>query len=421
VFFMSVMQSALLALSVTACSISSIALAQNGQISHDSEIAAVPAAVPIQFSEEGFSGPGADLLRKGLDETQFVMIGEAHGHAEAPQLVSAFASETRAYGFDNYAIEVGPFSADWLESMLQEGGVARLAEELSGRPLAIPFLGSREEARAALSFARNGRLWGVDQEFIGSPLIHLSALQGMNPTNSDLLERLELAEREAFRSGNQGAVMFATMDHSGWSELRAVFDGNDEALALIASMERSQGIYQSFFMGRGLDNNLDRVDLIRRNFLQHYQSALTENGTPPRVLMKFGATHGGRATSSMSTFDLGSLIEGMAASNGLEALHIAYIPIGGVTTAIRLSPDGVFSEKPVEAEALRALLRNSGIDVDAIDASEGHFVIDLEPIKRKLGNGGLAELEPTERFLVLGFDYLITTSAATASTPLASE
>ncbi|MCK0127600.1 hypothetical protein [Erythrobacter sp. F6033] len=377
------------------------------------------AALPLTFSENGFAGPGASLLRDDLQQAQFVMIGEAHGHAEAPLLVSAFASETQAYDFRYYAVEVGPYSAEWLQQTLLESGEAGLAEELSGRPLAIPFLNSVEEARAAAAFAQSGGLWGVDQEFIGSPLIHLEILSNMESQNPALVKRLEQTEREAFASGNQGAVLFATIAADGWQELRDAFTGNLDALDRIAAMERSQSIYQSFFMGRGLDNNLDRVELIRRNFLRQYQSAAKSSDAAPRVLMKFGLTHGGRATSSMSTFDLGSLIEGMAASNGLEALHIAYLPIGGTATAIMPSPDGAFSEKPVSADELRSLLVDSAIDLEMIESSEGHFVIDLEPIKRKLGNAGLAELEPMTRFLVLGFDYLVTTSSATAAKPLA--
>ncbi len=378
------------------------------------------AALPLVFSESGFEGPGASLLREELQQAQFVMIGEAHGHADAPLLVSAFASETQAYDFRYYAIEVGPYSAEWLQQTLLEGGEAGFAEELRGRPLAIPFLNSVEEARAATAFARRGRLWGVDQEFIGSPLIHLEILSNIESKNPALVKRLEQNEREAFASGNQGAVLFAKIDADGWQELRDAFTGNSDALDRIAAMERSQLIYQSFFMGRGLENNLDRVEMIRRNFLRHYQSALQSNEAAPRVLMKFGLTHGGRATSSMSTFDLGSLIEGMAASNGLEALHVAYLPIGGTATAIMPSPEGAFSERPVSADELRTLLADSGIELKMIDISEGHFVIDLDPIKRRLGNGGLAELEPMMRFLVLGFDYLITTSSATPTTPLAS-
>ncbi len=378
------------------------------------------AALPLEFSENGFAGLGAETLRKGLAQTQFVMIGEAHGHADAPLLVSAFASEAQAYGFPYYAIEVGPHSADWLQQILQESGEAGLAEELSGRPLAIPFLNSAEEARAAAPFAQSGGLWGVDQEFIGSPLIHLKILGNMDSQNPELVDRLKQTEREAFASGNQGAVLFATIDGDGWQELRDAFEGNSDALDRIAAMERSQSIYRSFFMGRGLDNNLDRVELIRRNFLRYYQSALESGDAAPRVLMKFGLTHGGRATSSMSTFDLGSLIEGMAASNGLEALHVAYLPIGGTATAIMPSPDGAFSERPVSAGELRALLEGSGIDLEMIESTDGHFVIDLDPIKRRLGNAGLAELEPMMRFLVLGFDYLITTSSATPATPLAA-
>ena len=384
----------------------------------------VPQISPIalDFDADGISGPAADVLREEIARSQFVMIGEDHGYADPPLLLSALGAEGSEHGFDYYAVEVGPISTAWLEDKLAAGGTEELAAVFAGRPLAAPFLSMREEALAALPYACAGKLWGVDQEFIGSPLIHFEFLaERATGDVRAMVEGLLNEEREAFASGNQANVFIVKAQPEDWQNLRDAFSDDELALAVIHELERSAKVYQSNFQGRGLDNNLDRVALIREYFLDAYTKAQAVDGKPPKVVMKFGATHGGRSTSPMATFDLGSIIEGMAAANGMEALHIVYMPLGGEQTAIRPSPDGWFLTKPTDGEKLRSLLGSAGVDLAAMEGSEGHFLIPMNPVKRALRNKGLQELDGMSRFFVLGFDYLVTTNAAKPATPLASE
>ncbi|MDN3645123.1 hypothetical protein QWY75_02750 [Pontixanthobacter aestiaquae] len=376
----------------------------------------------IEFSSDGFAGAGAEMLRSALAGAQFIGIGEDHGYAGAPALVAAFAREGKPHGFDYYAIEVGPHSTAWLREKLRSSGVDGYARALEGRPLAIPFLNFREEAEVAAAFTADGKLWGIDQEFIGSPMIHLEWLAERAGSNTDIVIALFEKEKEAFAAGNQTAVLMATADNERWTQLRDIFAADAEALVVIDELKRSQSIYRSIFAGRGLENNLDRVELIREYFLSSYSRAAAGDQSPPKVIFKMGAVHVGHATSPMSTFDIGSLVEGMAAANGMDALHIAYLPVGGEQTAIRPSADGAFTVKPTtRGDTLRASLEAAGVNMTALDEGDGHFVIPLEPVRRSMGNKGLSEADDMFRFLVLGFDYLVTTKAGKPATPLATE
>lgn len=373
----------------------------------------------LSFDERGLTGPGAESLISNLKDTQFVMIGEDHGFADAPRLVTAFAAETKDLGFANYVIEVGPFSTEWIAETLRTGGPKALSDRLKGRPLAIPFLNLKEEAEAAMAFLGDGKLWGVDQEFIGSPLIHFEILQTEFGVEKSPLGDLAQSEREAFASGKQADVFFARASEADWDELRKLFEHNGDAIARIEAMEASAAIYRPFFFGQGLDNNLDRVAIIRKYFLSAYRRALEGEGRPPRAILKFGATHAGKGSTPVHTFDLGSLIEGLAASHDLEALHVAYIPIGGSAVAIFPSAEGSFTVKPARAEGLVEALALAGVRLESIYEGDGHYVIDLEKVRRALGDRGLSEIDPNTRFTVLGFDHLITTNLGAPATPLA--
>ena len=414
---------------VVTIAIAALGLAFGSASSAQEQDDAAPAELPeptitplaLEFSAEGLSGEGAEQILARIPNAQFIAIGEDHGFADAPVLLAALAAESAPHGFDTYAIEVGPWSTGWLREQLRDGGVEGLASALEGRPLAIPFLSMRAEAEVATGFLDEGKLWGIDQEFIGSPLIHLDWLAGRAEVGegAGFVTGLYTTEREAFAAGNQGAVFMATAGPQTYAQLRDIFAGDAEALELIAALEISQSIYAANFTGRGFDNNTDRVELIKSYFLQHYAAAREETGEAPRVLMKMGATHIGAATSPMKTFDIGSLIEGLAAAEGRQVLSIAYLPLGGEQLGIRPSPDGAFSTREVSAnQALVSVLKQGGVDLAAI-GDEGHYVIPLEPVRRALGNGGLNDADWMARFVVLGFDFLVTTNKGRAGEPLA--
>lgn len=404
-----------------AVSCSSYASAQEAQTAPQ-ETAAVIEPLQLEFSETGLGGPAGAELRSKIGNSQFIMIGEDHGFADAPALVAAFVAEARPDHDYVYAAEVGPITARWVQGELRDGGLNGLEAALAGKPLAIPFLSMREEAEVASQFLNEGQLWGIDQEFIGSPLIHLESLKERRDDASGSVASLLENEIASFAAGDQSSAFMATADKERFARLCSIYVNDTEAVKIIDALEVSQEIYQANFEGRGLDNNLDRVALIRQYFLREYRQAAALKSDAPRVIFKMGAVHAGRATSPMSTFDVGSLIEGMAASNGLDALHIAYIPIGGEQAYVKPSETSAFAVRDVggQGEGIKAALEAAGVDMSQVMNSEGHFLIDLEAVRRQMGNRGLNSTNPMFRFLVLGFDYLVTTSDGKPATPLSS-
>jgi hypothetical protein len=54
---------------------------------------------------------------------------------------------------------------------------------------------------------------------------------------------------------------------------------------------------------------------------------------------------------------------------------------------------------------------NLGITAASLP-QKGWTLIPLEPIRRQIDNGGIDAMKPEARFLLLGFDYVITTPDA---------
>ncbi len=389
-----------------------------------SAAAQAPAIYEMRLEAGALAGPGADLILADIPSAQFILVGEDHGFADPPEIALALAKAARPFGLVNHVVEIGPLTDEWAQARLADGGPDALATALQGRPLAIPFLGMREDAVLADYFVKNAprrrdALWGVDQEFIGAPLIWLDRLEALarNDAARKLAADALAAERAAFAKGDFAAMFMFTATPETFAALRRAFAGDSEAAPIIEALDESAAIYRAYNTGKNYASNADRIAYIRREFLRQYGAA---KGPAPRALFKMGAIHLGLGTTFLSTIDLGALTEGLAADNGLDVLRVLVLPLSGRQTAIAPSAAGPFKTAEMKFELTADLLKAVGVDESAV-AADGYTVIPLEPARRTLEQKGLSGLSGELRFFVLGYDYLITTKSARAATPLALE
>lgn len=373
----------------------------------------------MDIENGALQGAGADAILSRLPDAQFILVGEDHGFADSPEITAAIARAAKPYGVRHHVVEAGPHSLAWVSGILKAGEPDDLAAAMSGRPLALPFINMREDAALADEIVdAGGTLWAVDQEFIGSPqlLLDLLAARARSAAAKSEIEALLAKEKAAFAAFDQSAMFMSSADAAVFDNLRRLFPRDRDALAIVASMEESASIYQSFGAGANFASNTDRVALIRRLFLKAYGDAREKT---PRAIFKMGLNHVGLGSTTLNTFDLGSFTEGFAAANGLDVLRIAFYPLEGAQTQIRPSPEGVFATVDYRSEDLAAFL--AAVDVSAEDIpDDGYAVIALEPLRRKLEQKRINALPAEGRFILLGFDYLVTTRAARPATPLAN-
>jgi len=378
------------------------------------------AQVGTMTLEDGvLMGAGAGAMAAHLENAQFILLGEEHGFADPPEIGKALAEAARPYGLRHHVVEVGPIATQWTVEILQNDGVDGLAAALDGRPLALPFLNMREDAELAKYFLDNrGDLWGIDQEFIGSSILHLERLEALaqNDAARSFVSELKEAERNAFATGAQGSMFMSAADDAAFGELETHFAGQEKALRIIEGLRASAAIYQAFGRGENFKSNSDRIDLIKTQFLEHYSDA---RGRAPRALFKMGWNHVGRGTTYLNTFDIGSLTEGVAAVNGLDVLRLLIVPLQGMQTQVRPSPDGFFNTVDYQSDEVTEILGAMNIVAEDIPF-DGWAVIEFAPLRLALGQKGLNALSPKTKSMVLGFDYLITTRGAKAATPLAN-
>ncbi|MBD9367508.1 hypothetical protein [Xanthomonas sp. XNM01] len=362
--------------------------------------------LPIAFSPDGLSDTGGERLRAELANAQFVAVGESHGFADVPEFGLALARDLRRIDPRlHHAVEIGPFSARWLARRLQsapgDGGLDAVARGLAGTRLSMPFTSYVEDARLAAGFPDvDGapRLWGIDQEFVGAAAL-LAQDVGDAPASAP---QAPVA---------LGDVWLPTATPADFQALSARYHDDAAAGAVIDALSESAGIYRFNVAGASGASNEARGALMRRYFLDAYRAA----GPAPRVLLKMGANHLGRGTTATGIYDLGSLLPGLAAANGMTSLHVAFMPMAGQMRSLDPTQEHATVVVPHKDTSIAPLLAAAGIDEGRIGAT-GYVLIPLTNLRYRLTVKQRATLPAGSRFLLEGFDYLVTTRDAHAAT-----
>jgi len=363
----------------------------------------------------GLSGSGAGIIRNELSTAQFVLYGEDHGFADSPLLLRAIAHEARQFGFKYHAVEAGPLSTRMIrETLAREGeeGLHKLVHEV---PLGIPFLSLKDDAALASDFLGSDAkgtpyLWGIDQEFIGSSVFHLRRLVAIAPDQGARAAASKLLgeEQDAAAKAAQQDFLLVRYKDSDFDALAALFKRSAEAQAIIAELKESAAVYQLWMSGHNYENNARRARLLAKNFLADYGRAA--DGAP-KVVFKMGLEHVALGTTTINTIDIGTLATEMAREHGKTALRIAFLPMGGHNIAFAPKPGNPTTVETYDSAESKELFAALGLDAAQL-SKDGWTLIPLEPVRQALDTQGLEKLKPFARFVILGYDYVVTTPDA---------
>ncbi len=383
--------------------------------------AAPPQVLALQVKEGKLTGAGAEAIRGELAKAQFILFGEDHGFADSPIVLRAIASEARPLGFKYHVVEVGPLSTRMIRETLTHDGVPGLHKLVHETPLGIPFLSLKDDVDLASDFLGADSkgtpfLLGIDQEFIGSPPFHLKRLVEIAPDDKarEAATKLLDEEKDAAAKAAQDKFLMTRFHDADFDGLAAQFKGQEEAQNIIAELKESAAIYQLWMGGRNYENNARRARLLAKNFLEIYKSTAEPQ---PKIVFKMGLEHVALGTTTINTIDLGTLATSMARANGQTALRIAFLPMGGQNTAFAPKPGNPVTVQKYESKEVSDFFASIRVETGALP-KEGWALVPLEPIRQALDTKGIEALKPFARFVLLGYDYVITTPNAKAGVSL---
>ncbi len=371
----------------------------------DERIAA--SRLPFEWRESTPSAAGAEFLLREAARAEFTVIGESHGNVETCTLTGWLLDELRAHGYRSFATETGPCTTDHLVGVARADGAAGVVGFVRSYPFAVAFLFWQEEAQLfADAVAGDYGVWGLDQEFTGSPgflLSHLAANAASEDARAlasdwSAREQDALAHFMATRDPSKGFM--ARADAEAWRALDAAFADEDAALRrMLAELRASQEIYGHYHGGRYYENNRSRIALMKRHFADRLAAE------PGKVLLKFGAAHAGRGYSPFDQLDIGNHAAEAAVARGGDSFHVF-----------------VFGKKSVAADgAERDLIDPASPTarlLAALPEDGADSVIDLRALRPALSNKTARREQAELHALVFRFDALVLLAELRASTPL---
>ena len=369
----------------------------------------------ISVQEGTLHGPGAELLLQRAGDAQFVLIGEDHGFVEPPRLAMALNRSLGPKSLPHLVIETGPSAA----RLLAANSSQAVAELVRRHPGVFPFFGWQDDVAMTAQWNAEKTtidpLWGIDQEFILGTQLSMQRLVELAPdaktraVAQDYLARARASDARMLSLHDPGEVYLPAMTAADFSALRA--GAVPEAVALINGLEESARIYQ-LQNSEGYRSNHLRSRLMKRQFMQHYHAAQARGESTPRAMFRLGAYHTYRGLSPTNQFDIGNLATELAASNGMDSLHILMIAAGGKVNRKQVfMKDESMRSVPYAAEEELAVLGAKPLLQAALPTD--WVLIDLAPL-RSMWDARTAAGPEFER-LVFAYDFVVVVPQATAA------
>lgn len=365
------------------------------------------AVYPARLSSQGLEGPGAEVLLEEGRAAEFFLIGESHGNVQTCRLTGWLLEHLGDAGYDALAIETGPCTTETLVAVAESGGVDGVVDFIEENPFTVAFLFWREEVELFVdAIDRGWSVWGLDQEFVGSPrlLLRLLAENASSDAARDLaaewLARAEAGFAHFAATGDRSRGFMALVQPDDFAALAAAFADEDPSLVrILDELRATTAIYGHYHAGRYYLNNRDRIDLMKR----HLADRLRARGDEARVVLKFGSVHMGRGYSPMAQLDLGNFAAEVSVARGGRSFHL------NVFARRAVAVDGSVTDFEATTPWLAPFY----------EALEGDAaVFDLRPLRPLLSAPSAQALNPELHDLVFRFDALLLVAEFDATTPL---
>ena len=282
-------------------------------------------------------GSGAKVLKRMIKSSQFINYGETHGSEQVSTIIKAFMPLLKKAGFNYFAIEVGPNSAQKLSELSSPASetVKNLyafnsrysVSQGKDTAVPIPFFDGVSDAEFLQIARENGmHLWGIDQEFYFSPFFLMDEMVTTvkNTSKYKKVNQLKQLAQQAMyqhfiaevQKKIDNAYPLIKKEKAVQDFFSAFEKSNKKAQDIINNMKISWDIYIHWRN----DSHADRISYIRNNFMKKYKEALKKEKRP-KVFTKIGSLHASKLISN-GAFDVGHLTEELAQKSKTNSTSI---------------------------------------------------------------------------------------------------
>lgn len=322
-----------------------------------------------------FQGKGWDILLDEIKQSNSVLLGEIHFTNEIPYFTNAIINEVN---FDNYFLEVDPYSVDLIETKIKSLSTEQLNSFVKEYYTSFSFLQYEPEFTLFNNLVkRNTKIYGVEQMSISADQMITLSLKETSKNKKAIEIYDQMLHNSKLVASKEGLEKYYMLSEDCLQKL-------DLLLKLKLSVKERKQI-EAFRLSREIYTK--RSHPLRIQLMKNILLTQMPDWNNKKNLFKFGANHlpkGETILTKTDLYDIGSLISNIEDANFRKSLHIMVVGKG---------------EDKNDNDSFKSFLN--------VANNEQWYCFDLKPLKKSILQNKLKVDDVYLSRVIKGYDYLI--------------
>ncbi|MBE8724510.1 hypothetical protein [Flavobacterium hungaricum] len=322
-----------------------------------------------------FQGKGWDILLDEIKQSNSVLLGEVHFTNEIPYFTNAIINEV---DFDNYFLEVDPYSVDLIETKIKSLSTEQLNSFVKEYYISFSFLQYEPEFTLFNNLIkRNTKIYGVEQMSVSADQMIISNLKETSKNKKVIEIYDQMLHNSKLVASKEGLEKYYMLSEDCLQKL-------DLLLKLKLSVKERKQI-EAFKLSREIYTK--RSHPLRIQLMKNILLTQMPDWNNKKNLFKFGANHmpkGETILTKTDLYDIGSLISNIEEANFRKSLHIMVVGKG---------------EDEDDNNSFKSFLNMVN--------NEQWYCFDLKPLKKSILQNKLKVDDVYLSRVIKGYDYLI--------------
>ncbi|WP_443938203.1 hypothetical protein [Pedobacter sp. MW01-1-1] len=325
--------------------------------------------------DSSFQGKGWEVLLNEIKQSNAVLLGETHFTNEIPYFTNAIVNEVK---FDNYFIEVDPYSVDIIERKIKSLSNEQLNSFVKTYSTNFSFLEYEPEFALFKRLVKsNTKIYGVEQISIFADQMIISSLKETSKNKEAIAIYEQMLQNSKLAASKEGMEKYYLLSEDCLQKIDALLKLklSDKERKQMEDLKLSREIYTN-------RNHPLRIQLMK-NILVN-QMADWRN---KKNLFKFGAVHvpkGETILTKTDIYDIGSLVCNIEEASFRKSLHIMLVGK---------------EEDENDTNSFKSFLK-------LVNDDQWHC-FDLRPLKKSILENKLQVNDVYLSRVIKGYDYLI--------------
>ena len=322
-----------------------------------------------------FRGKGWNILLDEIKQSNSVLLGETHFTNEIPYFTNAIINEVK---FDNYFLEVDPYSVDIIETKIKSLSTDQLNVFVKEYSTNFSFLEYEPEFTLFKNLIKhNTKIYGAEQISVFSDQMIISSLKETSKNKKVIAIYEQMLYNSKQLATKDGLEKFYLLSEDCLQKIDLLLKLklSDKERKQIEALKLSRTIYTN-------RNHPLRIQLLKSILLNQMP-----DWTNKKNLFKFGAVHlpkGETILTKTDIYDIGNLISNIEEASYRKSLHIMLVGKG---------------EDENDTNSFKSFLN--------VAKDEQWYCFDLRPLKKSILQNKLKIEDVYLSRVIKGYDYLI--------------